>query len=182
VNGHCHFRPNLESGKSKRKGSKHDKLGHGCIPSLYPAPIGLEITLGNPILLTGNTTHKYLPVTPFSREGTMRNVANGASHGKAEGISPRERILSTASDLFYRHGIRAVGVETIAKEAKTNKMTLYRHFTSKDELVAQYLQRLAEKAKRPSGASRDRGVQDRTARAPHSSVRCGRLSGPKNIG
>ena len=77
----------------------------------------------------------------------MRNVANGASHGKAEGISPRERILSTASDLFYRHGIRAVGVETIAKEAKTNKMTLYRHFTSKDELVAQYLQRLAEKAK-----------------------------------
>jgi AcrR family transcriptional regulator len=77
----------------------------------------------------------------------MRNIANGASHGKSEGISPRERILSTASDLFYRHGIRAVGVETIAEEAKTNKMTLYRHFTSKDELVAQYLQRLAEKAK-----------------------------------
>jgi AcrR family transcriptional regulator len=40
-----------------------------------------------------------------------------------------------------------VGVETIAEEAKTNKMTLYRHFTSKDELVAQYLRRLAEKAK-----------------------------------
>jgi AcrR family transcriptional regulator len=38
-------------------------------------------------------------------------------------------------------------VETIAEEAKTNKMTLYRHFTSKDELVAQYLRRLAEKAK-----------------------------------
>jgi AcrR family transcriptional regulator len=40
-----------------------------------------------------------------------------------------------------------VGVETIAEEAETNKMTLYRHFSSKDELVAQYLQRLAEKAK-----------------------------------
>src|SRR6516165_7583520 len=77
----------------------------------------------------------------------MRKVVNSASAGKSEGISPRERILSAASDLFYRHGIRAVGVETIAEEAKTNKMTLYRHFTSKDELVAQYLQRLAEKAK-----------------------------------
>jgi AcrR family transcriptional regulator len=77
----------------------------------------------------------------------MRKIANGASPGKSEGIAPRERILSAASDLFYRHGIRAVGVETIAEEAKTNKMTLYRHFTSKDELVAQYLQRLAEKAK-----------------------------------
>ena len=56
-------------------------------------------------------------------------------------ISPRERILTAASDLFYRHGIRAVGVETIAEEAETNKMTLYRHFHSKDELVAQYLHR-----------------------------------------
>jgi len=71
----------------------------------------------------------------------MRKTVNWASAGKSEGISPRERILSAASDLFYRHGIRAVGVETIAEEAKTNKMTLYRHFTSKDELVAQYLQR-----------------------------------------
>jgi AcrR family transcriptional regulator len=67
--------------------------------------------------------------------------------GKSAKISPRERILAAASDLFYRHGIRAVGVETIAEEAETNKMTLYRHFSSKDELVAQYLQRLAEKAK-----------------------------------
>jgi hypothetical protein len=33
----------------------------------------------------------------------MRKIANGASHGKSEGISPRERILSAASDLFYRH-------------------------------------------------------------------------------
>ena len=40
--------------------------------------------------------------------------------------------------LFYRHGIRAVGVEAIAEAAGTNKMTLYRHFASKDELVAEY--------------------------------------------
>jgi AcrR family transcriptional regulator len=56
--------------------------------------------------------------------------------------APRERILAAASDLFYRHGIRAVGVEAIADAAGTNKMTLYRHFASKDELVAEYLRRL----------------------------------------
>ncbi len=52
---------------------------------------------------------------------------------------PRERILAAARDLFYRQGIRAVGVEAIAEAAHTNKMTLYRHFSSKDELVAEYL-------------------------------------------
>jgi AcrR family transcriptional regulator len=52
---------------------------------------------------------------------------------------PRERILEAASELFYRHGIRAVGVEAIAEAAETNKMTLYRHFPSKDELVAECL-------------------------------------------
>ena len=44
--------------------------------------------------------------------------------------------MAAASDLFYRHGVRAVGVEAIAEAAGTNKMTLYRHFDSKDELVA----------------------------------------------
>jgi AcrR family transcriptional regulator len=70
-----------------------------------------------------------------------------AGIGKDERISPRERILSVASELFYRHGIRAIGVEAIAEAAKTNKMTLYRHFSSKDELVAEYLRRLAQEAK-----------------------------------
>lgn len=56
---------------------------------------------------------------------------------------PRERILAVARELFYRHGIRAVGVEAIAEAAGTNKMTLYRHFASKDELVAEYLRCLA---------------------------------------
>jgi AcrR family transcriptional regulator len=52
---------------------------------------------------------------------------------------PRERILATARDLFYRDGIRAVGVEVIAAEAGSNKMTLYRNFGSKEELIAEYL-------------------------------------------
>lgn len=51
----------------------------------------------------------------------------------------RERILATADDLFRRHGIRGVGVEAIAAEAGTNKMTLYRHFESKDALITAWV-------------------------------------------
>jgi AcrR family transcriptional regulator len=51
----------------------------------------------------------------------------------------RERIMRTASDLFYRRGIRAVSVDTIASEAGTNKMSFYRNFASKDKLVTEYL-------------------------------------------
>jgi AcrR family transcriptional regulator len=54
-------------------------------------------------------------------------------------VPPRERLLKAAEALFHRHGIRGVGVEAIAEAAGTNKMTLYRHFSSKDELVAEWL-------------------------------------------
>ena len=89
------------------------------------------------------------------------------SIGKDERIPPRERILAVAADLFYRHGIRAVGVDAIAEVAGTNKMTLYRHFTSKDELVAEYLRHLAEKA----GAAWDRRA------AQHPGDPCAQLRG-----
>jgi len=56
---------------------------------------------------------------------------------------PRERILRAARELFYRDGINAVSVDAIAAAADTNKMTLYRHFSSKDELAAAYLQSLS---------------------------------------
>src|SRR5262249_39136611 len=67
------------------------------------------------------------------------SAQSAATPGKDEKIPPRQRILAAAADLFYRHGIRAVGVDAIAEAAGTNKMTLYRHFSSKDELVAEYL-------------------------------------------
>ena len=63
---------------------------------------------------------------------------------KAE-IAPRERILLAARELFYARGIKAVSVDEIAAAAHTNKMTLYRHFTSKDLLVAEYLRSLSQK-------------------------------------
>ena len=53
----------------------------------------------------------------------------------------RERILSTAYRLFCRHGIRAVGIDTIIAESGVAKMSIYRHFHSKDELVLAVLQR-----------------------------------------
>ncbi len=60
-----------------------------------------------------------------------------------DGARPRERIVRSARDLFHKHGIRGIGVEAIAEAAGTNKMTLYRHFTSKDELIVECLQAVA---------------------------------------
>jgi AcrR family transcriptional regulator len=75
----------------------------------------------------------------------MKSVAADEKTEK-DPMAPRDRILAAAGDLFYRHGIRAVGVEAIAEAARTNKMTLYRHFASKDELVAEYLRESAKAA------------------------------------
>ena len=55
--------------------------------------------------------------------------------------SARDRILDSASRLFYRSGYRAVGIDTIVAESGVAKMTLYRHFPSKDHLIAAYLER-----------------------------------------
>src|ERR1700733_9381397 len=52
---------------------------------------------------------------------------------------PRDRIVEAARDLFHTQGYRGVGVDAIAEAAGTNKMTLYRHFDSKDELIVECL-------------------------------------------
>ncbi|MGP2440381.1 TetR/AcrR family transcriptional regulator [Streptomyces sp. JW3] len=58
-------------------------------------------------------------------------------------LPPRERILDAAEELFQREGIRRVGVQAIAERAETTKMAIYRHFETKDELVAQWLRIIA---------------------------------------
>jgi AcrR family transcriptional regulator len=63
-----------------------------------------------------------------------------------ERLPPRDRILSVARDLFYERGVRAVGVDEIAEAAGTNKMTLYRHFASKDLLVAECLRQFGRQS------------------------------------
>jgi AcrR family transcriptional regulator len=55
--------------------------------------------------------------------------------------APRERILDAASLLFYRQGIRAVGVDLVISEARVAKATFYRHYPSKDDLVRAYVDR-----------------------------------------
>jgi len=58
----------------------------------------------------------------------------------AKPVSVRERILQTARDSFYREGIRAVGVDTLIARSGVAKMSFYRSFRSKDDLVCAYLE------------------------------------------
>jgi AcrR family transcriptional regulator len=73
-------------------------------------------------------------------------------------LRPRDRILGTARNLFRQCGIRGAGVDTIAETAGTNKMTLYRHFGSKDDLIAACL--------RDAAGDADRGWNDIEASYP----------------
>jgi AcrR family transcriptional regulator len=52
----------------------------------------------------------------------------------------RERILLTAHDLFYRQGIRSTGIDTVIARAGVTKVTFYRHFKSKNDLIVAYLE------------------------------------------
>ncbi|WP_426421734.1 TetR/AcrR family transcriptional regulator [Bradyrhizobium genosp. A] len=77
---------------------------------------------------------------------THFNVSSeGVRQQKAAKAPPRKRILSAAAELFLRYGIARVSVVAIAKAAATAKATLYRHFASKDELVAEYLRESAKR-------------------------------------
>jgi AcrR family transcriptional regulator len=72
----------------------------------------------------------------------MRKSAIGGATGQqGEAEDVRERILQTASALFYRRGVRAVGVDLVVEEAGVAKTSLYRHFRTKDDLIAAFLHR-----------------------------------------
>jgi AcrR family transcriptional regulator len=61
-----------------------------------------------------------------------------------ETSAARQRILETADRLFYREGLRAVGIDRIIAEANVAKMTLYSHFPSKDDLILAVLRHREE--------------------------------------
>jgi AcrR family transcriptional regulator len=63
-----------------------------------------------------------------------------ARSGAERGTPVRDRILSTARELFYREGIRAVGVDTIVERSGVAKASLYHWFATKDELIARFLE------------------------------------------
>jgi AcrR family transcriptional regulator len=75
---------------------------------------------------------------------TSASITNAARGAPRDPLSPRERVLQTASDLFYKHGINSVGVDRIITQSGVAKMTFYRHFPSKVKLVAEYLGRKNE--------------------------------------
>jgi AcrR family transcriptional regulator len=73
----------------------------------------------------------------------MPGRPKGADVGEAHDNSAevRDRILRTASTLFYQRGVRAVGVDLVVEEAGVAKTSLYRHFRTKDDLIAAFLER-----------------------------------------
>jgi len=60
--------------------------------------------------------------------------------GSEKRVPVRDKILATAGALFARDGVRAVGIDTIIAESGVAKMSLYRNFASKDELIAAWLE------------------------------------------
>jgi AcrR family transcriptional regulator len=54
--------------------------------------------------------------------------------------APKDKVFQTAARMFYQHGYRAIGVDTLAAESGIGKMTLYRHYPTKDDLIVAYLQ------------------------------------------
>lgn len=61
------------------------------------------------------------------------------TQGDAPPTNAHDRILHTAHRLFYAHGIRATGIDRVIAEAGVTKVTFYRHFPSKNELILAYL-------------------------------------------
>ena len=65
------------------------------------------------------------------------------------GRGARQRILDTATELFYRDGINATGVERLAAESSVSKRTLYQHFPSKTAVVEEYLRGIEDRVANP---------------------------------
>ncbi|MGJ7904358.1 TetR/AcrR family transcriptional regulator [Lysobacter sp. 1R34A] len=65
---------------------------------------------------------------------------NRKAAAPAPPLPARERILHTAHDLFYLEGIRATGIDRVIADSGVTKVTLYRHFPSKDALILAFLQ------------------------------------------
>jgi AcrR family transcriptional regulator len=90
------------------------------------------------------TDTSYAPVAGARRPATGKRAQLDHTRLTPAG----HRLLDAASQLFYEHGIHAVGVDAIAETAGTTKKTLYDRFGSKNALVALYLQRRADRWQR----------------------------------
>jgi len=74
----------------------------------------------------------------MSNSSTARSAPNRRS--QTAGADAQQHLLRAAAELFYQEGVRAVGVDAVVERAGVNKMSLYRQFSSKDDLVVAYLE------------------------------------------
>jgi AcrR family transcriptional regulator len=83
--------------------------------------------------------------SPESKGAVAHRVgAMTPAPGQAGKPSMRERIIKAAAELFYSQGIRAVSAEKIIARVGITKVTFYRHFPAKDDLIVAYLERRAQ--------------------------------------
>ena len=75
-------------------------------------------------------------------------------------VSTRERIIEAAVELFYAQGLRAVSADKIIERVGITKVTFYRHFRTKDDLVVAYLERRAERERTDVAATLARADGD----------------------
>lgn len=75
----------------------------------------------------------------FDVERSVYNACMNSDTQSLDSLPPRERILVAAHGLFYRDGIRATGVDRIIDLSMVSKVTFYRQYASKDELIKAYL-------------------------------------------
>jgi AcrR family transcriptional regulator len=73
------------------------------------------------------------------RAAAGKSKSKSKSDAKGRKLA-RDKVFEVAADLFYREGVRAVGVDTIVKQADVAKISLYRSFASKDDLIVAYLE------------------------------------------
>ncbi|WP_310632558.1 TetR/AcrR family transcriptional regulator [Paraburkholderia sp.] len=81
------------------------------------------------------------PTAPAATAPGKAAARAGRARTQTAGPRAQEHLLAAADELFYREGVRAVGVEAVVERAGVNKMSLYRQFSSKDDLVVAYLKR-----------------------------------------
>jgi AcrR family transcriptional regulator len=90
------------------------------------------------------------PTSLYSQEVSTKNSSDPPQSPATPTAEPApsvaERILSTATDLFYREGVRAVGIQRVIDEAGIAKASLYAHYASKDDLVAACIRKHGETA------------------------------------
>ncbi len=69
-------------------------------------------------------------------------AATGKQAARTPAGQAREKILATAFRLFYAHGLRAAGIDTIIAESGVAKATFYKYFPAKDDLILAYLEKV----------------------------------------